>query len=132
MKKLTKKYIGFECTPSRWITKEPSYEKVTQLTLSYGGGMGGTKETRYVKRVKEIIPNKMMTFIGLKGKEITINTNYIVKAENYTVVSAQHKTTNSHSKPIVTINKLIDDKYIGKIKLADTYNEYIADYDWND
>lgn len=83
--------IELQCSPAIW-TKEPEYKKVTEITLSYGGGMGGTQETIYVERVPKIRPNTIQTFTKTDGELININTSFLVKSINLTQVTVSFKS----------------------------------------
>ena len=92
MKLLSGDEIRFPSTPSEWIG-EPFYEPVTELLVTYGGGMGGANMRVYVERVEDLKNNQLQRFTRRGGKQIVLNTQYIVKAENYTVVSAKYYNT---------------------------------------
>lgn len=96
--KLNGKYVGFPCTPSRW-TGNPLYEKITVLTMTCGGGMGGSKWKEYVLRVKNIPSNTTQEYTTLDGKKIKLNSAYLVKAEDFTLVKIGYETSNSNFYP---------------------------------
>lgn len=96
--KLNGKYVGFPCTPSRW-TENPVYEKITVLTMTSGGGMGGSKWKEYVHRVNNIPPNTIQEYTRLDGKKIKLNSSYLVKAEDFTLVKIGYETSNSNFYP---------------------------------
>ena len=121
MKYLKGDEIRFPSTPSEWIGA-PSYKKATQLLVSYGGGMGGANMRIYVERVHDFLDNKLQNFKLLDGKIINVNTAFIVKAEDYTVVSAKYYNTNWEQYG--TVEYLVEDgttvylidEYDGKVR----------------
>lgn len=98
--KLNGKYIGFPCTPSKW-THEPEYKKISVITMSCGGGMGGSKWREYVERIPMNNPlNGIQTFTPIEGNDIRLNPQYMVKITNLTLVTVRYETTNSNFSKI--------------------------------
>lgn len=92
--KLCGKYIGYPCTPSQWIA-EPEYKKISVITMTCGGGMGGSKWYEYVERIPPHNKlNEIQTFTTIEGKEIRLNPQYMVKIEDFTMVTVWYETTN--------------------------------------
>ncbi len=67
--------------PNMVWTGEPEYTKITRLYMSVGNGDAWYE---YVKRAE--ITNGLMHLTTYRGKSVVINTNWIVKAEDFTVV----------------------------------------------
>lgn len=78
--------LGKEYTPSKWMGN-PEYVKITRLKMTCGGGLGGQSWYEYVYRQK-IPSNQIAAFTRYDGKEIHINTSYVVEAEDFTQVKA--------------------------------------------
>lgn len=60
---------------------EPEYTKITRLYMSTGNGDSWYE---YVKRCK--ITDGLMRLITYRGKNVTINAKWIVKAEDFTII----------------------------------------------
>lgn len=71
-------------TPSHW-EKEPEYTPVTRLDLDCGGKMW----SEYVYRVDTIPSNEIVKFKRYDGKDIMLNTSYIVLAQNFKIAKAE-------------------------------------------
>lgn len=106
--------IGFPITPSIWLP-DMTYEPVTQIIISYGGGMGGISQTEIVKRQDDIQPNTIQEFTRTDGKRIRINTSYIVYAENFVLVQAKFETTNPHFKGVHECKYLVEEGVVCKL-----------------
>ena len=87
-------------TPSVWVTKDVCYDEITRIKMSCGGGMGGSKWYEYVERV----PLDALAKIGrgcvvlrtYEGKDVLINMDYVVEAEQFTVASAVLDSRNPY------------------------------------
>ena len=79
--------LGKEKNPSYWMG-QPEYLPITRIKLSCGGGIGGASWYEYVYRVNEIPSNIIVKFKRYDGKEISINTAFIVKAEDFKLAIA--------------------------------------------
>lgn len=78
--------FGKEYTPSKWMG-DPEYTKITRLKMTCGGGLGGQSWYEYVYR-QQIPSNQIVAFTRYDGKEIRINTSYVVEAEDFTLARA--------------------------------------------
>ena len=76
-----------EYSPSDWAG-EPEYMFVTKIHMSCGGGMGGSSWYEYVERLRDIPSNKIIKAKRYDGKEIFINTMWLVGAENFKLAKA--------------------------------------------
>ena len=84
--------LGKEYTPSEWAG-EPEYTKITRISMTSGGGMGGRHWYEYVRRLPEIPSNSIISATRYDGKEIKINTSFIVQAEDFTLAKASLDVT---------------------------------------
>lgn len=73
--------------PSKWVGC-PEYMFITKLRMSCGGGIGGSSWYEYVERLKDIPSNTVIKVKRYDGKEIFINTSWLVEAEDYKLVKA--------------------------------------------
>lgn len=80
--------LGKEFTPSEW-DGEPEYLPITRIKMTCGGGMGGQSWYEYIHRIKDIPNNAIMKCRRYDGKEIVINTAFLVEAEEFTLASAK-------------------------------------------
>lgn len=87
-------------TPGRWVS-DVMYQPITRITMTCGGGLGGSVWCEYVERVP------LEALAGLRGgavfktwdgKEIMLNTSNMVKAEQFTVASAVLNSQNHNLK----------------------------------
>lgn len=81
--------LALPMTPSRW-TGKIEYHPITKITVSCGGGIGGSRWDEYVDRIelRDISTEKMLIVNTINGEERLINPHYIVTAENLTMASA--------------------------------------------
>ena len=79
--------LGREYSPSRW-TGIAKYKHITRLRMTAGGGMGGACWYEYVERLTEIPSNQIIDVKRYDGKQICINTSYVVCAENFKLATA--------------------------------------------
>lgn len=88
--------IGKWFTPSEWVG-EVSLKNVTDIELSYGGGMGGSHRHEYVSMEAAkygLTPSSIarssgiLKFVDIDGNDIYINTRFVVAARHHTLVTA--------------------------------------------
>lgn len=79
--------------PSEWIN-EPEYIPITEIKMTCGGKVW----SEYVHRVYQIPSNTIMKFKRYDGKMITLNTSYIVSAEDFTLAIAELDITEWSEK----------------------------------
>lgn len=75
-------------SPSAWVG-EPKYLPITRLKMSCGGGIGGSSWYEYVYRLEKIPSNTMLNIKRYDGKNFSVNTAYVVKAENFKLAIAE-------------------------------------------
>ena len=79
--------LGKSVTPSSWLRK-PDYTPITRIRLSCGGGMGGSSWYEYIERLENIPSNEVIKVKRYDGKEIYINTSWVVMAEDFKLAEA--------------------------------------------
>ena len=86
-------------SPAEWNGK-PILRPITVITMTCGGGMGGSYWKEYVLQTKLKFPMGEMLYLidATTGKEFTVNPRYVVKAENFILVEAHYSTTNDFLK----------------------------------
>lgn len=93
-----KTMFGRPMTPGRWITKanDVQYFSITRLDVSCGGGMGGSRWYEYIQRIplEELVAKERIIVTTWDGERKLINMNNVVKAEEYTIVSAVYHSDN--------------------------------------
>lgn len=112
--------------PSHW-EGAPKYLPITRLNMTCGGGVGGSNWYEYVYRVDNIPSNTIMEFIRYDGKQIKINTTYIVGAEDFKLATARLNisewataTKSYNNDTIETYRVLIDDNAELKLMTNDS------------
>lgn len=96
-----KETIGFPRSPGYWAGKE-EYKKVTIITMTCGGGLGGSKWEEIVEYVSQTVlsnhmeKGKPLSVTTYDGRKILINLNYMVKAENFTIVEKKFYSNNTN------------------------------------
>lgn len=128
--------LGLPRTPSRWVG-EPQYKPITSITMSCGGGMGGSKWHEYVERVEEIPSNSIITLKRIGGhgtyaEDIKVNTSFIVSAEDLTLVTIHLDSDNPHfRRGLFEYKVLVRDGH--KVRLSDYYDSDCSDIltDWS-
>ena len=88
-------------TPSRWLTETLELHKINKLTMSYGGGLGGSCETLYIKELPfaAFQPNTTVEVeIFGTGEKVLINTNFLVKVEKKKIGIGFYHSNNSNYK----------------------------------
>lgn len=86
--------VGTLCSPSKLLGTNK--EIVTEVLVSYGGGMGGSNERFYGETTKLDGETKIETF---DGKELIVNNDFIVytrKKQIFTVLIDSTKHANYH------------------------------------
>lgn len=89
--------IYLPCTPSQWITETADYKSITRITIVKPGGMSGSSYHEYVERVETIDSNTIQVFTRITGKDILINTSYILTAENFLLITAKFHNENPNA-----------------------------------
>lgn len=89
-------FVGVPMTPGNWVSKTAEYVPVTRLCMSCGGGMGGSKWYEYVNRIPldELSEKKTIVATTWDGKRKLINMDYVVKAEEFTIMKAVYISMN--------------------------------------
>ena len=114
-------------SPAEWTCKKPKYTDVTQIKLSFGGGMGGANRTMFILEKREDLKtNSLVEVTNFKtGEKETINTNFIVYANDRLIATVTYHTQNPYiieryklKSGNGTIHKIIPPELKGKITLA--------------
>ena len=123
--------IGLPCTPSEHVSQ--TTEPATQLTLSYGGGMGGSKREIYAKSIKEIQK------FGMTMLEVTpffeepeeVNPKFIVASQECKIVTDIVNTTGHSNYNKQTCTRSTITRYF-RIGVKDTIKHDKFNYvpDW--
>ena len=103
--------LGLPRTPARWMGA-PKYTEILKLTVTCGGGMGGSRWPEYVRRIpmNALPSNEMFIFTDIDGRTKIINTRYIVMVEQYTLVECTYYSENPYyPKGLCTVKYLVDD-----------------------
>ena len=113
MKKLQ---IGLSCTPSHVVSHE--IIKVTEVLISFGGGMGGANKTYYCTNVQKGDPFYLLTKLNNEVKKV--NPNFIVEMGDIRLVKlvtdvTAHKRYHDKSQP-----ETIDTEYF-KLRQGEDY-----------
>jgi len=120
--------IGLPCSPSK---KELINRIVTtKIVISYGGGVGGSSQTLYAKKIEK---NGIFYNVELiDGTKEEINENFIVKkVPDVTILECVFDITahlNYHSKTVKKAKKVMyfklnhDEDYLFVNKYIDTKN----------
>lgn len=108
-------------SPSSWVSDGVSYLPVTKLTMTCGGGLGGSRWAEFVKRIP--IENigcggDFSVLESWDGKKFLINKFYLVRAEQLTIASAVLRSANpNHPKGDYTYYWLVEDGH--ELELAE-------------
>lgn len=90
-----------------WVG-EPKIHPVTVIEMTCGGGMGGSSWSECVERVEDgFEPNSLQQFTNIDGKKIILNTSFIVKIQNYQMVTVEEK--DSHHNYYYSIDLLVEE-----------------------
>ena len=95
--------IGLPCSPSRRVSAETM--KVTEILISYGGGMGGSNQTFYVTKIN----GNEITLIT--GEVIKLNPNFIVMEKSVVLVKQVIDTTDHSNYHVKRFKKTIVTEY---------------------
>ena len=104
--------------PSYWVSEEPDYQEVTEITMSCGGGTGGSRWNEYVQRIElEELASKENCFIARRytGELIVLNPSFIVMARQLTIASMVLDTTNPYNTGRHTYRVLVEDGHALKL-----------------
>lgn len=92
MKKTTIREIGAPCSPCNFI--ESKTTKVLKIKMSCGGGVGGSVWDEYGTTKDDFSKGGFITLkSAFTNEEITINTRFVVKAEEVQLVTMVWDTT---------------------------------------
>lgn len=90
--------FGRPMTPGSWVTlnRDIKYTPVTRLSMSCGGGMGGSHWYEYIERVplEDLVNQNRIIATTWDGKRKLINMNNVVSADEYTIASAVYHSDN--------------------------------------
>jgi len=110
IKKLKGNKIYFPRGTSEWVGH--STEKILRITITSGGGMGGSKWYRYIEPTQlQDMGLNVVKDINSK-KEILVNSNNIVEAEAFDLITAKYTCTNPNfnlNNDLCTLKVLADD-----------------------
>lgn len=85
-------------TPAHWLGDEPEYRKISRVEMTCGGGMGGCHWYEYINRgeMQDVTVGgvKMLECTRWNGKKVTINPQYVVAIEDYTLLLATYYSRN--------------------------------------
>lgn len=88
--------IGMPCLPA--VVEHTCVQNGFEILLSYGGGMGGCRETIYTfdDITEDMMGWSFFNCKKLNGEEITVFTRYIVyvKPVKYIIVKGTHSNSN--------------------------------------
>ena len=121
-----KPFMKRDFSPAEWTCKKPKYTDVTQIKLSFGGGMGGANRTILILEKREDLKTNSLVEVTnfLTKEKETINTNFLVYAKDNVVATVTYKTQNPHiiekydlKNGNGTIHKLIPVELKNKIQL---------------
>lgn len=124
----TKDTMGVPCTPGYWISDKVTYEPITMLRISCGGGIGGAQWCEYVKRIsfEDLCNNEKIIVETVDGEKIWINTRWVVEAHQYNIAKAVYHSDNKDSYTGDNeFCRLVEEGHT--IKLIDTYQHISQD-----
>lgn len=91
--------VGCPYSPSHWCG-EPKYNEVSEIFLTFGGGMGGGNWKIYAEPIsfEELTNNKGFIEVNdfLTKQVIIINPKYIVSVQNFGIVTRGFVNENSN------------------------------------
>lgn len=86
-------------SPASWI-KEVMYKKITRISMTCGGGLGGSHWFEYVERIPleklAADGSPLLIVRSWDSKEFLLNKSYMVKADELTIASAVLRSTNPY------------------------------------
>jgi hypothetical protein len=125
----TQTTIRKDFSPAEWTCKKPTYHELTEVTLSFGGGMGGSRRTLYIQETRDMLtPHSLVEVMNfLTGEVETINTDFMVYAKDVVIAEITYKTSNKHIIETYncdrlghgTIYKKIRHELMGRLVLTD-------------
>lgn len=88
--------MRMDFSPAQWTCKKPTYHDLTEVHLSYGGGMGGSHRTMYINETRDMLtPHSLVEVTNFFTDEVeTINTDFMVYAKDVVIAEVTYKTTN--------------------------------------
>ena len=90
-----KEIYGF----SNWCS-DTTYEDITCIKLSYGGGIGGANRKLYATKLTDIPTNQIIEITNVYGKKEWINTMFIVYANNnYQIITREYEGLDYQQNP---------------------------------
>lgn len=93
--------VGLPYSPSCWVG-EPKYREVSEILITFGGGMGGSNWKIYTEPVsfEELINNDGFLEVNnvLTSEKIIINPKYIVSVQNLGLAVCGFNNKNSNFK----------------------------------
>lgn len=97
---LKKDFVGKPMTPGYWVTKTLKTIPVTDLLITFGGGMGGVNKHFYIKRIElpDLCTKGMMEVETWDGCKYVINSNYIVYAKQMWIAVGIYHSENNNFK----------------------------------
>ena len=105
----TQLWLARPVSPSTWVGS-PEYMKVTRLLMTCGGGLGGAQWKEYVMRVDSIRSNEIQGFETFDGRRVLLNSSFIVKADDYTLVKVLLDNQNyNYPNGVHTYYYLVED-----------------------
>ena len=96
--------VGFPRTPAYWVG-EPTYEPITRIGMSCGGGMGGSYWHEYIKGtslLEKIPEEKLIQVERIDGKRCVLNTKYIVSCEEFDLCTCTYYSGNPNFEQGIT------------------------------
>ena len=127
LKKLREGKVYFPLTPCRWVGK-PKVNEVYNITMSCGGGMGGSRWQEYV--VDSNVKEGLNEYTTIEGKTITLNGRFIVKAERFYLVRVKYIHANTNfEETIGKEQELVFLSDTNKIRLVNEYGSEEKYYD---
>lgn len=91
--------IGYPFTPGSWCS-EPEYKTVTCISMSGSLGYTGQRGMEILEQVtvaelqEAISKNKFVKAITYDNRLVILNTRYMVKAEDFTMVTRKYNSKN--------------------------------------
>lgn len=93
--------FGLPCTPAKLIKHEIT-QNIERVLLSYGGGIGGTTQTLFIKNREDSVTGEpFMDVTKINGQADKLNKNFIVKitpVKLYTIITDVTAHRNHSSK----------------------------------
>lgn len=117
--------VGTPVSPAHWVS-EPVYEDFMEVTITAGGGLGGTLWYEYIPQQK-LPANEIISVETMDGVVIQLNTSFIVKAEPVTIMFASYQSENPYYKRgRYRVQWIVPNDYLPDPQI-DLVNRYIAD-----